>query len=98
MNKALFDEVLLPPKLIIVAKMVDSWGQCLTERSYSKSHPVTFTFSNEIDERDFFIQILAHEMVHQWEQQIYGRMTHGKVFFSWKPTLNRMGIALEESY
>lgn len=53
---------------------------------------------DEFDNREMFIAVLAHEMVHQWEQQTYGRMTHGKNFFSWKEKFKSLGLPLEVSY
>lgn len=98
LNKAIFDDVLLPPENIIIERNNDSWGRCEGKRTYSKHDPVTIYISDEIDEREFLIEILAHEMVHQWEQQIYGRMYHGKVFQSWLPKLKELKIQLEKWY
>lgn len=84
------------PKDIIIRPHRDVWGYCISERNHSKYTPITIEINEEIDNREFFIEILAHEMVHQWQQQFLGRMTHGASFFEWAPKLRMLKINLEK--
>jgi len=78
-NVAIFNNKLYPPKQIIIKKLKD-WGYCT---ALSKDE-VNIAIDSEIQTRGMFLSTLLHEMVHQWENQTYGRMGHGKRYFSWK--------------
>jgi len=49
-------------------------------------------------DRELFINILAHEMIHVYEFTKYQRMTHGPKFFEWKPLFAQHGILLAKKY
>jgi len=76
---------LYPPNIVI--KSLKDWGYCeVTENT-------TIGLASEIGTRGLFLCTLLHEMVHQWEQQTYGRMGHGKRFFQWKDRIfNEVGL------
>ena len=59
----------------------------------------------------WFITILAHEMVHHWQWSIYSNnraktmpyskaaiMSHGPSFYEWKKPLEKYGIPLQSGY
>ena len=52
----------------------------------------------EFKDRELFVAILAHEMVHLYEHVTYNQMTHGPKFYEWKETLAEHGIDLSRSY
>lgn len=99
LNHALFDDVLTMPKDIIVRKRFrdDTLAWC-QGWGYSKNRPVVYALQEEYDSKEMFVWILAHEMVHHWEQQTHGRMTHGKNFFSWKEKFKKLRIPLDRKY
>lgn len=99
LNAALFNNVLEQPRDIIVKKYFhdDTLGWC-EGFGYSKKRPVVYGMQEDYDSKELFIHILAHEMVHHWEQQTFGRMSHGKNFFSWKEKFKKLGIPLEVRY
>lgn len=100
LNRAVFDNELRMPYNVRIRKYNkynDPLGMC-SGKDYSKLHPVTFDIKEEMDDRKMFMDVLAHEMVHQWEQQTFGNMTHGKNFYKWKRKLKELGITLNESY
>ena len=78
-NVALFEDKLYPPNQIIV-EPIKEWGYCV---STSKDE-LDIAITPEIGTRGVFLATLIHEMVHQWEQENFGRMGHGKRFFKWK--------------
>lgn len=84
-NVAIFQNKLYPPNIVI--KSLKDWGYCeVTENT-------TIGLASEIGTRSLFLCTLLHEMVHQWEQQTYGRMGHGKRFFQWKDRIfNEVGL------
>lgn len=99
LNEAIFDGQLKPPHKVYIRKFVrqDIWGTCQGWGA-SKLLPVVFEMKEEYDDKEMFIAVLAHEMVHQWEQQTFGRMTHGKNFFAWADNLKRVGLPLDKAY
>ena len=40
------------------------------------------------------INVMAHEMVHQWEWEKMGTMAHGAAFWSWQERLGNRGLKL----
>jgi len=88
-NVALFQNKLYPPTIVI--KSLKDWGYC--EASYEN---ITIGLASEIGTRGLFLCTLLHEMVHQWEQQTYNRMGHGKRFFKWKDRiLKEVGLDID---
>lgn len=81
-NVALFKNKLYPPT-IIIKSLRENWGYC------EDSKNITIALDSEIGTRSLFLVTLLHEMVHQWEQETYGRMGHGKRFLKWKNKINR---------
>jgi len=48
--------------------------------------------------RDFFMSILAHEMVHVDQYIRYQNMTHGPTFFRFRKVFQRNGLVLKRAY
>jgi len=61
------------------------WGYCTAHAR----EEVTIAINEEISTRGIFLSTLIHEMVHQWENQTYGQMGHGKRFFAWKDRVEK---------
>ena len=99
-NEVCFDNELNKPLEFLVidgsAKNNDCWGYCSTDRGRSKYHPVTIAIAKQTGENFlFFISILFHEMIHQWQQQIYGHMSHSrKRFYCWEDIAKYLNIPL----
>lgn len=102
LNLAVFDGALRQPeKFVIKEKLFDKsaiWGRLEVSRSYSKNANFTYYFVEAMNNRALFLAILAHEMVHQDEQQKHGRMTHGRNFWAWKPKIDQLGLEFGVSY
>lgn len=83
-NVAIFNKKLYPPQDILIKRFKD-WGYChaLTRDD------VQIALNEEITTRSLFLATLIHEMVHQWENQTYGQMGHGKRFFTWKSRVEK---------
>jgi hypothetical protein len=98
-NDAVFRGTLVRPKIVVRDyTKKNMWGECEGYNRGSKWGP-TYTKVIRI-ERVFpnmkkLIAAIAHEMVHQWEWEVHGVMTHGeKTFFIWKEDLLAKGIRL----
>jgi hypothetical protein len=46
----------------------------------------------------FFVEILAHELIHHYQFLYHGIVDHGPTFFSWKEKLEQKGLNLAECY
>ena len=95
-NRAVFGSALKRPKLII-GTYPDMWGECQGHHRGHR-HGETYTKCIRIN-RDWpnmkkLINVIAHEMVHQWEWERLGVMTHGINFWAWQERLNNRGLRL----
>lgn len=83
-NIALFNKKLYPPQ-IVVKDLKDDWGYC---KPLSRDK-VEICIASEHPNRAMLFSTLVHEMVHQWENQTYGRMGHGKRYLHWKTKIDK---------
>lgn len=79
-NKAMFDNKLPKPIKWELKNLRGCWGKCSCEGDVG----VAIGISTQIDSRGLFLATLAHEMVHAWEMDTRGEMSHGKVYLKWK--------------
>lgn len=48
--------------------------------------------------KQFFIEVLAHEMVHHYQYIYNEEMGHGSSFFKWRDKFNQKGLNLVRAY
>ena len=48
--------------------------------------------------KQFFIEVLAHEMVHHYQYIYNEEMGHGSSFFKWRDKFNKKGLNLVRAY
>lgn len=92
LNRILFQNSLPPSKEInfqIGGISTRSWAYC-----ESSNTGIKVKFLPEYQNLDFFLTILAHEMVHVYEAIYYGKMTHGPKFFEFREIFSNHGIVL----
>lgn len=104
LNDYVFGGVLVKPP-IIFSKCHNFWGQCYGAIDLS----VIIQINHRHLCKQWFIAVLAHEMVHQYQWQIDGAhrqsenpskqplMSHGPTFVKWKKALKEFGIPLSTS-
>ena len=112
LNRHIFSNVLTKPE-IVQRRMHKTWGIChwndeeQTPRSYCKIELSDKWFCVQ-----WFLNTLAHEMVHQYQYDIYrwehldtyGREMyqnsggHGPSFFAWRDQFDYYGLTLKTSY
>lgn len=95
LNAAVFNNALQPPRNIEIRNFRDCLGWC---KSHRKNKPyVSLGIYREMPDRKVFLTVLVHEMVHQWEHQNIGKMSHGQNFYMWKGRIKRnIGLDLDE--
>jgi hypothetical protein len=107
-NATIFNDKLSMPKIYVKPRMRDMWGQCYgADTLYNKGKSrCVIMLSERWYCKQWLIMALAHEMVHQWQWDIYSKkrmrqgleplMSHGPSFHQWKDKLKKHGIPLKE--
>lgn len=105
-NDTAFDSSLNPPTFIIKGFYKNTFGWCKPIGRLAKSPDdrlVKIGINSKIKNTNILLNILIHEMVHQWEYQILGEwddsIAHGKNFYSWREPLHELfGVTIQKSY
>ena len=98
-NNAVFNGILEQPKLVVRDyKHRQIWGECegwQRGSRWGEHYTVVIRIQKYFPNLKKLIAVVAHEMVHQWEWDKCGVMTHGKqTFFVWEDRLRSKGIRL----
>lgn len=100
LNRKVFNtEVPLPRSIIIVEKS-NAWGYCYTSDVRHEPRWWDLQLISYFPSFKTFLECLAHEMVHAhnyWHNtDDFWKVPqgHGKLFFAWKPALQKVGIHL----
>lgn len=111
LNKVLFNSKLKIPK-IELKKRTTFWGMCMGKgrwgHPYSTGSYCSIVLTNKFYSLHWMITTLAHEMVHQYQWDIYSGqrkkkgklpiMSHGPSFYAWRKKLAKVGITLKRTY
>jgi CRISPR/Cas system endoribonuclease Cas6 (RAMP superfamily) len=69
---------------------------------YDDRHPGTgitkLLMSRKYKSKKFFVEVLAHEMVHHYQYIYNEEMGHGSSFFKWRDKFNKKGLNLVRAY
>ena len=110
-NRYIFDNQLTKPK-IIQRTIQNSWGYCAwLDPQKSGSHCEIHLYDKWFCPQ-WFLQTLAHEMVHQYQWDIYrwdhldyhgrpmfeGSGAHGPSFFMWRERFEHYGLNLKTAH
>lgn len=99
-NREIFEGILtFPDKLDIRWRRKKMYAYHLTEWNLDGSvYRTTLAMSKKYRSKQFFIEVLAHEMVHHWQALVGEPVGHGPSFMAWKEKFNSKGIPLERGY
>jgi len=98
-NNSVFGGVLTRPKIVVRDYSKNyMWGECEGMSRVNQWGP-KYTKAIRIEKKfpnlKKLIDTIAHEMVHQYEWEHYGVMTHGTTtFFAWEERCRARGIRL----
>ena len=95
-NRAVFGGALKRPRLVL-GRYNDMWGECDgARRGHRHGEPYTkcIRINRDWPNMKKLINVIAHEMVHQWEWERLGTMTHGQNFWAWQERLENRGLKL----
>lgn len=101
-NNAVFNGVLTMPKIVVRDYTKKNfWGECegwQRGSRWGEHYTVVIRIEKHFPNLKKLIATVAHEMVHQYEWEYYGVMTHGTTtFFAWEEKLRSKGIRLSIS-
>lgn len=101
-NECLFDSQLRRPK-IVLKYLPDAWGICYGElddgkKPYYPPHCTHIALNNTFKSKRHFIEVLAHEMVHQYQIENLNRIDHGRSFWAWRDKFEQYNLKLRISY
>lgn len=98
LNRAVFGRVLQRPKITVRNYQHRGiWGECegfQRGSRWGEHYTKVIRIEREFPNLKKLISVVAHEMVHQYEWDVLGVMTHGNSFFAWEETLRNKGIRL----
>lgn len=107
-NATIFNDRLVMPKIYVRPRLQGMWGQCYgADTMYQKNKSrCVILLADRWYCRQWLIMGLAHEMVHQYQWDIYSKtrarkglepiMSHGPSFYIWRRKLKKYGIPLKE--
>jgi hypothetical protein len=97
-NQCIFGNALIRP-VLKTRYMNDAYGMCyaiLCDGKEPKIKPYCqrIVLTPRFESKKHFIEVLAHEMVHQYQAEMQNRMDHGRTFWAWREKFARFGIRL----
>ena len=92
LNKDIFKNK-LPRIRIQLKRLHGAWGEC-----ESKNNQCIIRLGKRYKNKQFFLMVLAHEMVHVYQHYYEANMNHGNTFQSWRPKFARFCIPLSLGY
>jgi hypothetical protein len=112
-NRHIFDSQLNRPDIYVKSHLRKIWGCCswLDRKQYTGSY-CYIQLSDKWFCPQWFYQVLAHEMVHQWQWDVYRwdhenyfdrKMyeksgAHGPSFYAWRDRFAEYGLNLKTSH
>lgn len=99
LNRYIFKNQLIRPPMY-VGQWKNIWGMCVGGYYPTKRGTKCWIkLSDKYYCVQWFVIILAHEMVHQYEWDIQNKiMTHRQSFFQWREEFNYYGLPLKSWY
>jgi len=103
LNRHIFENQLTPTRIKLIG-MRDCWGYCSNQGSAGDVHASEIHLARRFPCVQFFIAVVAHEMIHQYQWEIETPIRrnrglrpcwgHGDSFFRWKNKFKKLGIPL----
>ncbi len=93
-NEELFDGELSKVDYIDIRGRRGKWAKY----SVTSNGDTLLSMHNKYKSKKFFIEVLAHELIHHWQWTNGHQLSHGKTFKLWKPKFKEKGLLLQVSY
>lgn len=98
LNRELFNESLPPVDEIDIRwrRRAYAWYD------YDESKPgygtARLLMNKRYKSKQFFVEVLAHEMIHHYQYIYNEEMGHGSSFMKWRDKFNKKGLSLSKAY
>lgn len=93
-NKLIFRGELKPFASIKIVNHRKAYGYCFGDHDLFGEPFCWLSIRPKFSSLSMFLEILAHEMVHAYQFQDEGRITHGKTFLIWHDKFKKYGLNL----
>lgn len=95
LNYAVFDGILVFPKQVVCRNFHNGYlGYC---EPIGTKMDIRLGIRRQQCDKETFLVVLVHEMVHQYEWAVHKKMTHGKTFYAWQDRVfDTIGLPLNE--
>lgn len=111
-NKEIFNNKLPTPEIQVLPRCREYWGICMATGLVLGDDPKQSNCIIRLMDkwycRQWLITVLAHEMCHQYQWDVYSRkrlkegkeplMSHGPSFFLYRDKLEKHGISLKRAH
>lgn len=98
LNRELFDNELPPVDEIEIGRRKGVYAiyECYDEVFEGVQHRLIL--KDRYRSKKFFVEVLAHEMVHHYQALNDQPLGHGRTFYKWRKRLNEKGLQLVKAY
>lgn len=100
LNEEIFDNKLSPVDEIDIRwrRGTFAFYECLTDTKDDSFLRTRLCMNKRYKSKQFFVAILAHELIHHYQALHHEPLGHGPSFFRWSEKLNKKGIKLTKVY
>jgi CRISPR/Cas system endoribonuclease Cas6 (RAMP superfamily) len=98
LNRELFDSTLSEVDSIDIRRRRKTWAfyYCSWCMITDKILETKLCMNRKYPNKKFFVEVLAHEMIHHYQFLNCEPLGHGPTFFKWKSKFKRNGLTLKE--
>jgi hypothetical protein len=98
LNRELFDETLPPVDEIDIRWRRGAYAWYDYDDRLPGEGTTKLLMSRKYKSKQFFVEVLAHEMVHHYQYIYNEEMGHGSSFLKWRDKFNKKGLSLSKAY
>lgn len=100
LNEEIFDNKLAPLDEIDIRwrRGTFAFYECVTDTKNDSFLRTRLCMNKKYKSKQFFVAILAHELIHHYQALYNEPLGHGPSFFRWSDKLNKKGIKLTKAY
>jgi integrase len=94
LNNVFFNKELPLPTRFEIGRRRKTWGlyECIIDDNNPHLSESVIKMNHRYKSKKFFVEVLAHEMVHHWQYVSGNPVNHGSTFGEWSARLEKKGI------
>lgn len=98
LNRELFNESLPPVSEIDIRWRRGAYAWYDYDESKPGQGAARLLMNKRYKSKQFFVEVLAHEMVHHYQYVYNEEIGHGSSFLKWRDKFNKKGLNLSRAY